>query len=176
MRVAIHAVTPAYVRELRGAGVAGTERIRDVAELRIHRVTAAYVRELAALGDPDLGRAELLQMAIHGVDAAEVREMRALGFGGLSAAVLATGFPDDPVPPGHADIRELGRELLGNSMLVFESAGVTLLATMVGSVVLSSRGGRFGDADEGSVPPGLQPEGKPAGEPEEEEEGGDHHH
>jgi len=48
-------------------------------------------------------------------------------------------------------------------MLIFETAGVTLLATMVGAVVLSSRPGRFGDSDAGAVPPGLQPGGQPAG-------------
>ena len=52
-------------------------------------------------------------------------------------------------------IRDLGIELLGDSMLVFESAGVALLATMIGAVVLSSRSGRYGAADAGSLPPPL---------------------
>lgn len=53
----------------------------------------------------------------------------------------------------------LGTELLGDSMLVFETVGVTLLATMVGAVVLSSKRSRFGaqSGDEGSLPPMLDP-------------------
>ena len=44
-------------------------------------------------------------------------------------------------------------ELLGDSMLVFQTAGVTLLATMIAAIAISSARGRFGDADEGSVEP-----------------------
>ncbi|MDA3888391.1 MAG: NADH-quinone oxidoreductase subunit J, partial [Allgaiera sp.] len=84
-------------------------------------------------------------------------------FVGLTAAVLATNLPDNPLPAGRDTLRDLGIELLGRSMLIFETAGVTLLATMVGAVVLSSRGGRFGDTNEGAVPTGLHPGGAPAG-------------
>jgi len=56
-------------------------------------------------------------------------------------------------------------------MLVFETAGITLLAAMIGTVILSSRSGRYGPSDEGSQPPPLVPGGRPAGRmPEEEEE------
>ena len=51
---------------------------------------------------------------------------------------------------------------------------MTLLATMIGSVILSSRSGRFGLADQGSRPPGLEPDGEPAGR--QPEQGGGHHH
>lgn len=95
-------------------------------------------------------------------------------FAGLSALILITVFPHHPVAADRPVIHDLGRELLGPSMLIFESAGVTLLATMIGSVILSSRGGRFGDADEGSVPPPLEPGGEPAGRIP--EEAGHHHH
>jgi NADH:ubiquinone oxidoreductase subunit 6 (subunit J) len=84
-------------------------------------------------------------------------------FAGIAAAVLLSDLPADPVPPGRPVVRDLGIELLGDSMLVFETAGVTLLATMVAAVVLSARSGRFGPSDEGSVPPGLEPGGAPAG-------------
>jgi len=68
--------------------------------------------------------------------------------------------------------------MLGPSMLVFESAGLVLLATMIGVVVLSSQRGRYGDASEGSLPPGLTPGGAPAGQPEKKdgESGGEHAH
>jgi NADH:ubiquinone oxidoreductase subunit 6 (subunit J) len=96
-------------------------------------------------------------------------------FLGLSAAILLGDLPDDPVPPGAPVVRDLGVELLGGSMLIFETAGVTLLATMIGAVVLSSRTGRYGDADAGSRPPGLEPGGDHAGR-QPEESGGGHHH
>lgn len=56
----------------------------------------------------------------------------------------------------------LGGELLGDSMLVFETAGVTLLATMIGAIAIASQKGRYGVADEGSVEP--QPAAMVAGE------------
>src|SRR5699024_10627637 len=86
-----------------------------------------------------------------------------VAFAGLAAITLVTDFPADPLAAGKPVIHDLGIELLGDSMLIFESAGVTLLATMVGSVILSSRSGRFGAADSGSQPPPLVPGGEPAG-------------
>jgi len=100
----------------------------------------------------------------------------AAAFVGLAIAIFTTGFPHDPVAAGRPVIHDLGRELLGPSMLIFESAGVTLLATMVASVILSSRSGRFGAADEGSVPPPLEPGGEPAGRRPDDEGGGHAHH
>ena len=86
------------------------------------------------------------------------------GVGGVLAAVaLWVDFPLATAPPPDDPIAALGTELLGRSMLVFESAGVTLLAAMIGSVILSSRRGRYGQADEGSKPPGLTPAGETAG-------------
>jgi NADH:ubiquinone oxidoreductase subunit 6 (subunit J) len=86
-----------------------------------------------------------------------------LTFAGLSAGVLLAELPDRAAPPDLEPVAQLGRELLGPAMLTFETAGVTLLATMVGAVILSSRAGRYGPADEGARPPGLEPGGEPAG-------------
>ncbi len=94
----------------------------------------------------------------------------------LSAVAVLSDFPDAQLPSEHTPVVSLGRELLGDSMLVFETAGVVLLTTMVGVVVLSSRHGRYGPADEGSIPPGLAPGGDPAGQPEEAEEEDSHAH
>jgi len=47
---------------------------------------------------------------------------------------------------------------------------------MVASVILSSRSGRFGAADTGSVPPPLEPGGEPAGRQPEHGGGHAHHH
>lgn len=97
-----------------------------------------------------------------------------LAFLGLSAAILAADLPSDPVATDARVVFDLGIELLGPSMLIFETAGVTLLATMLGAVILSSRQGRYGHADEGSRPPGLAKDGEPAGR--RPEKGGGHHH
>lgn len=94
----------------------------------------------------------------------------------LAAMALLARFPLQPLPAGLAPVASLGNELLGDSMLVFESAGVVLLATMIGVVVLSSQRGRFGSAQQGSMPPGLDPGGEPAGMPATDSEAGGHHH
>ncbi len=77
----------------------------------------------------------------------------------VAAVAVFAEFDDAPVDPDADSIRRLGIELLGPSMLVFESVGVTLLATMVCSVVLSSSRGRYGEANEGSIAPALEPGG-----------------
>jgi NADH-quinone oxidoreductase subunit J len=76
----------------------------------------------------------------------------------LSGTALATDFPTAPVQQTARATEQLGTELLGESMLVFETAGVALLATMIGAVAVSSRRGRYGDAAEDSIEPGLQPD------------------
>ncbi|MEO8080684.1 MAG: NADH-quinone oxidoreductase subunit J [Caldimonas sp.] len=86
-----------------------------------------------------------------------------VAFVGLSAAVLTSPLPALPVAADHRAIHDLGIEMLGGSMLIFESAGVALLSAMIGSVILSSRSGRFGAADEGARPPGLSEGSEPAG-------------
>lgn len=98
-------------------------------------------------------------------------------FAGLTTAILLSDLPRERVAQGAPVIHDLGTELLGPSMLIFESAGVTLLAAMIASVVLSARSGRFGPSDEGSRPPGLEPGGEPAGRmPEAKKEHGMMHH
>ncbi|CAN5596828.1 hypothetical protein BH24ACT26_BH24ACT26_05930 [soil metagenome] len=81
-----------------------------------------------------------------------------IAFVALAGAGAAASFPDDPVQrPGSTRVTaELGTELLGDSMLVFQTAGVALLATMVGAIALSSHTGRYGDAEAGSEPPALE--------------------
>lgn len=81
-----------------------------------------------------------------------------ISFLALAGVGLVGQFPDRPVPDPAAVTAQLGTELLGDSMLVFQTAGVTLLSTMIGAVVISSRKGRFGVAEDGSVEPPLQPD------------------
>jgi NADH-quinone oxidoreductase subunit J len=76
----------------------------------------------------------------------------------LAGLALVADFPDRPNPRPEAATEQLGIELLGDSMLVFQTAGVALLATMIGAVAIASRRGRYGEADEGSQEPPLAPE------------------
>jgi NADH-quinone oxidoreductase subunit J len=80
----------------------------------------------------------------------------ALAFTGLALVGLVAEFPDRPADQRRDPTADLGRELLGDSMLIFETAGVTLLATMIGALAIAAKGGRFGDAQDGSVPPPLE--------------------
>lgn len=82
----------------------------------------------------------------------------------LGGAILATRFPDRPATRPATVTADLGSELLGGSMLVFQTAGVTLLATMIGVVAIVSRRGRYGDAEEGSEEPLLDVGDAPPGE------------
>lgn len=84
-----------------------------------------------------------------------------VAFAGLALVGLVAEFPDRPAAADGEPTAELGRELLGDSMLIFETAGVTLLATMIGAIAIASKRGRYGDADEGSVPPPLEPMAAP---------------
>lgn len=80
-----------------------------------------------------------------------------ISFAGLAFVGVVAEFPNRPQAVGADATAELGEELLGDSMLLFEVAGVTLLATMIGAIALASKRGRFGDAEAGSAPPELAP-------------------
>lgn len=80
-----------------------------------------------------------------------------VSFAGLAYVGLVAEFPDRPVEGAEDATAALGRELLGDSMFLFETAGVTLLATMIGAIAISSKKGRYGDGELGSAPPPLEP-------------------
>jgi NADH:ubiquinone oxidoreductase subunit 6 (subunit J) len=77
----------------------------------------------------------------------------AFSFLGLGAVGVFARFPATPPPAASGVTAAVGRELLGDSMLVFETAGVALLATMIGALAVASQRGRYGSADEDSVEP-----------------------
>ncbi len=79
-----------------------------------------------------------------------------VAFLGLAAVGVLGVFPTAPFPPAADTTARLGRELLGDSMLVFETAGVALLATMIGAIAIASQRGRYGAADEGSIEPTIE--------------------
>ena len=78
-------------------------------------------------------------------------------FVALASLPFLVDFPERPAPRPEEATAELGTELLGGSMLVFQTAGVALLSTMIGVVVIASRNGRFGVAEEGSQEPSPDP-------------------
>jgi len=78
-----------------------------------------------------------------------------VAFAGLALVGVVGDFPDRPADPSRDPTAALGRELLGDSMLIFEGAGVTLLATMIGALAIAGKRGRYGDAEHGSAPPPL---------------------
>lgn len=80
-----------------------------------------------------------------------------VAFLAIASLGFLVDFPDQPNPQPQEATAELGFQLLGDSMLVFQTAGVVLLSTMIGAVAIASRRGRFGVADDGSVEPTLDP-------------------
>ena len=79
-----------------------------------------------------------------------------VSFLAIGSTAFLVDWPDNPNPQPAEATAELGIELLGASMLTFQTAGIALLAAMVGAIALASRGGRFGDAEEGSLEPALE--------------------
>lgn len=82
-----------------------------------------------------------------------------LSFLAIASLGFLVEFPEDPNPQPEMATTELGVELLGDSMLVFQTAGVLLLSTMIGAVAIASSRGRYGAAEEGSEEPAIEPDG-----------------
>lgn len=97
-----------------------------------------------------------------------------VAFLGLAAVGIFGHFPAEPAPRDAAVTAALGTELLGDSMLVFQTAGVALLATMIGALAIATVRGRYGSASEGSVEPSEAPESAPPPQAEEEMAHGGH--
>lgn len=74
----------------------------------------------------------------------------------LASLAITIDFPDRPNPRPEAATAELGVELLSDSMLVFQTAGVALLSAMIGAVAIASRRGRYGIAENDSDEPALE--------------------
>jgi NADH:ubiquinone oxidoreductase subunit 6 (subunit J) len=63
---------------------------------------------------------------------------------GLAVLAVATDWPGAVVSPEAPDVQAIGYEVMGRSMFSFLFAGVTILFTMVGGVLLAKEGGRLG--------------------------------
>lgn len=64
----------------------------------------------------------------------------------LAIAIVGTEFPEPEAPPPDDVTAAIGHELMGPSMLIFGTAGVTLLCGMIAVIALAARRGRFEDA------------------------------
>ena len=62
---------------------------------------------------------------------------------GLAVLAVVTDWPATTLPADAPDVRAIGFEVMGRSMFTFLFAGVTILFSMVGAVMLGERGGRF---------------------------------
>jgi NADH-quinone oxidoreductase subunit J len=62
----------------------------------------------------------------------------------LAAIAVATDWPARVVGTSAPDVRAIGFEVMGRSMLTFLFAATTILFTMIGGVLLAKHGGRLG--------------------------------
>jgi NADH:ubiquinone oxidoreductase subunit 6 (subunit J) len=60
----------------------------------------------------------------------------------LAAVAIGSGWAQAP-QPGTVDIRDIGFEVMGRSMLTFLLAGIAILFAMVGGTMLARQGGRL---------------------------------
>jgi len=107
--LAVHRVSPGWIRSLREAGY-GDLDYEQMTALAVHRITPAYIRELESAGYRDLPVDQLVAFRIHGVDGAYIRRMEAEGLRSdpLSAIRRETKrerrrsraeVPEPPAPP-----------------------------------------------------------------------------
>jgi hypothetical protein len=84
--LAILGVTPAYIRELKGAGLTGLSA-REAENLKIGHITAKRIDEYRRLGYT-LEPKQLADFGIHGVTPEFINELRALGYSDIPAKKL----------------------------------------------------------------------------------------
>jgi NADH:ubiquinone oxidoreductase subunit 6 (subunit J) len=87
-----------------------------------------FMMDPGGLGEMDMTHQKRLSLSAGGI--------------GLLASLLLVWLPDwGPValsvPGAHEQAQALGRELLGRSMLVFQSAGLTILTAMVAATMVA---------------------------------------
>ena len=67
----------------------------------------------------------------------------------LAAVAVATDWPARVVGTDAPDVRAIGFEVMGRSMVTFLFAATTILFAMIGGVLLAKLGGRFQTAEGG---------------------------
>ncbi|MGI5322476.1 NADH-quinone oxidoreductase subunit J family protein [Actinomadura nitritigenes] len=66
-------------------------------------------------------------------------------FAALAAGIVAIPWPERRGSPPHDPAFALGQAIMGPKMLVMIVIGVAILATMIATVVLATRTGRYGE-------------------------------
>lgn len=74
----------------------------------------------------------------------------------LAAGIVTADFPEPEAAAPEDVTAAIGHELMGPSMLIFETAGVTLLCGMIAVMALAARRGRFENAIPGQQGGGHQ--------------------
>jgi beta-lactamase regulating signal transducer with metallopeptidase domain len=87
IRMRIHGVSPAFVREIEQVGYSGLS-VDQLVKMRIHGVSPVFVREMEQVGYSGVSVDQLVKMRIHGVSPAFVRELREAGIEDLSIDTL----------------------------------------------------------------------------------------
>lgn len=118
VELAVHGVTPEYVRSLRSVGLSGTNTVSGLVEMRLHRITREYIRELEALGYRNLPRHQLLQMGIHGVSREQIQGLERVGYRDLSPRQLVAMRIHGVTPAFIREMREVGFQDLSPEALV----------------------------------------------------------
>ena len=62
----------------------------------------------------------------------------------LAVLTIATDWPSSGMGGDGRDVQQIGFEVMGRSLFTFLFAGVTILFSMVGGILLAKQGGRFG--------------------------------
>jgi NADH-quinone oxidoreductase subunit J len=93
-----------------------------------------YMMDPGGLGEMDMSHQKRLSQAAGALGA----------FAALGVAFLADWGPVAPVAEPVEQVRLLGTELLDRSMLIFETAGVTILVAMVAATAVAVKDGRNG--------------------------------
>jgi len=87
LSVAMMDISPAFAREIRGAGYTHLS-LEDLVRFRIHGVSAELVRSLAALRLRNLSSDDIVRLQIHGATPEYIRTLAAAGYQGLTAEDL----------------------------------------------------------------------------------------
>ena len=86
--LAVHHVSPEYVRAMRSLGVPDATGISEIVTLRMFGVTVEYVRDLASLGYEGLTGSQLVDLRRARVTPDFIRELRRRGHRDLSPEML----------------------------------------------------------------------------------------
>jgi beta-lactamase regulating signal transducer with metallopeptidase domain len=125
MEFAIHDVSLAFTREIRGLGYEKLPAERLV-ELRIHGVSPELIRDLQGLGYRDLPAERLVDFRIHGMSPEFIRDLQGLGYRDLPVERLVDFRIHGVSPEFIRNLQGLGyRDLSPERLVEFRIHGVS---------------------------------------------------